>query len=44
MAKKYKHIQEEYVKVSLHRAFEDMRKAEETGEKEQTLDEFLNEL
>lgn len=33
-----------YVKESLHRAFEDMRKAEETGEKEQTLDEFLNEL
>ncbi len=33
-----------YVKESLHRAFENMRKAEVTGEKEKTLDEFLNEL
>lgn len=33
-----------YVKESLHRAFENMRKAETTGETEKTLDEFLNEL
>lgn len=36
--------QHKYVKESLHRAFENMRKAEETGKEEQTLDEFLNEL
>ena len=33
-----------YVKESLHRAFENMRKAEACGEKEQTLDAFLEEL
>ena len=30
-----------YVKESLHRAFENMRKAEACGEKEQTLDAFF---
>ena len=33
-----------YVKESLHRAFENMRKVEASGEKEQTLDAFLEEL
>ena len=33
-----------YVKESLRRAFENMRKAEACGEKEQTLDAFLEEL
>ena len=36
--------QQIYVKESLHRAFENMRKAEACGEKEQTLDAFLEEL
>lgn len=34
--------QHKYVKESLHRAFENMRNAEEAGKEEQTLDEFLN--
>lgn len=33
-----------YVKESLHRAFENMRKADSMAEREQTLDEFLEEL
>lgn len=33
-----------YVKESLHRAFKNMRQAEATGEKEKTIEEFLNEL
>ena len=33
-----------YVKESLYRAFENMRKAEACGEKEQTLDVFFEEL
>jgi len=33
-----------YVKESLHRAFENMRKAEANGGEEQTLDDFLDEL
>lgn len=33
-----------YIKESLHRAFHNMRQAELNGEKEETLDEFLNEL
>ena len=33
-----------YVKESLHRAFQNMRQAEATGEKEKTIEEFLNEL
>lgn len=33
-----------YVKESLHRAFDNMRKAEANAEAEQTLDEFLKEL
>ena len=37
-------LQQIYVKESLHRAFENKRKAEACGEKEQTLDAFLEEL
>lgn len=33
-----------YVKESLHRAFENMREADLKGEREQTLEEFLDEL
>lgn len=33
-----------FVRESLHRAFDNMRKADMCSEREQTLDEFLNEL